>query len=61
MRAIEKIAGKIVPAIMTMRIMVCGLTALETYKGHAILLKRIEEFGPASVNLRIHTFALSEP
>jgi ubiquitin-activating enzyme E1 len=57
----RKIAGNIIPAIATTTAMICGFVALEMYKVHAIVPKKIEEFRFAIINLAINTYALSEP
>jgi ubiquitin-activating enzyme E1 len=58
---IKKIAGKIVPAIATTTAMVEGFLALEMYKVHAIVPKKLEDFRFATINLATNMFAFSEP
>jgi ubiquitin-activating enzyme E1 len=58
--AIKKIAGKMTPAIVTTKVMICSLVALDMYKVHPLLPNPIEEVRFANVNSPINTFSLSE-
>ena len=58
---IKRIAGKIIPAIATTTAMICGFVALEMYKVHSIVPKKIEDFRSGFINLAINMFGVSEP
>jgi ubiquitin-activating enzyme E1 len=58
---IKRIAGNIIPAIATTTAMICGFVALEMYKVHAIVPKKVTDFRFGTVNLAINMYAMSEP
>ena len=58
---IKRIAGKIIPAIATTTAMICGLVALEMYKVHCLVPKKIEDYRAGFINLAISMFSLAEP
>ena len=58
---IKRIAGKIIPAIATTTAMICGFVALEMYKVHSLVPKKLEDFRSGFINLAIDMFGISEP